>query len=199
MFLRWTRTLGPAFFKGLPGYTILKETLLEMLEDKVPTALCLKSWAESTNFTQVYLIGLITNNGHAGFMCPVYYSWYWHSPQYDDLIKQPIVLGEMPVSAMVVSLLFLPSCYSTLPQSRLLLMLSVSLWPHKASIWVVSLSKISHIGCLHELGSQVLSNELQKALWMLHVTLQTFSPHFGRIWRSNERGAVAEFCNENRD
>lgn len=55
-------------------------------------------------------------------------------PQYDDLIKQPIVLGEMPVSAIVVSLLFLPSCYSTLRQIRLLLMLSVTLLPHKASI-----------------------------------------------------------------
>jgi hypothetical protein len=52
---------------------------------------------------------LITNNRHAGFKSPVQYSWFLCCRQYNGLLRQPIVSWEMPVSAIMVSLLFLPS------------------------------------------------------------------------------------------
>jgi hypothetical protein len=153
-----------------------------MLGDKVPTALCLESWAESANFTKVYLIGFITNNRDAGFTCPVYYSWYWHSPQYADLLKQPIVLREMLVSAIVASLLFLPSCYSTLPQI-VFCWCSVSVYGHTklAFEWFHCPRSVTLGTCMSFSGSQVLSNELQKALWMNAPC--DFADIFSPLWK----------------
>jgi hypothetical protein len=68
--------------------------------------------------------------------------------------------------------------YSALPQIPLpLLVLGVNLWPHKASIWVVSLSKVSHIDYLPELlrftRSFKSTPESHGTPGMLHETLQT--------------------------
>jgi hypothetical protein len=125
-----------------------------MLGDMVFAVLCLEAWLESSNFTKLHLNGwLITNNKHAGSKSLVHGSLSWCWPTIWWFVKGAhCIVGNASISNNGLTPLSSFPCYSALPQIPLpLLVLGVNLWPHKASIWVVSPSKVSHIDNLPEL------------------------------------------------